>query len=576
MRKNIVEYARVSKEEQAQGDKASIQEQLEAQAELVERNGWRVVGVFVDKENYTAIQAPNKGKTVNPSGERADRPQFLAMLEQVRTGKIDAIVCWRDDRLVRHPRVAVALEDALDIGDTRRNSRGKIEIFEATGAIIDRFTLSIKAAIWREENKRRVERSQMGRVTTLKLGRWPGHYDRLGYEAIKEPGKRGRKIVPISEEEKTIRLIFDMFDGGKSVRAIAEELKKQGVEQKGRSTRKDDWNPAVIYQILSSEDYTGKATWNFKDGRRISIDIPPIISIEQWKRVQTRLTENKRLSPRNAGGVYLLQGLVICGECNSALAARSHRYYYGRLKDGTVKRYPYKVPKFYYVCIRRDRMPYNEAEHPSPFNFEGASLDWDVWRYVVDNGIKRPESIHAQALARHAELKAQGDSVDGDIAHARRKLSEVDQERAFHQRQAGRGKITEQEFDARMGETEEAREYWQEELARLKELRDNADRVQAGLDYVTDFLTHLEQQLAGIDQSPDELETLPDAERQRVLRKRQKIIRALCDKVYVHADGRVRIEGVLDGSEAAEFELGSLQRCWWDKRSESQSSSPSC
>jgi hypothetical protein len=31
------------------------------------------------------------------------------MLELVKAGDVDAGVCWRDDRLVRHPRVAVAL-----------------------------------------------------------------------------------------------------------------------------------------------------------------------------------------------------------------------------------------------------------------------------------------------------------------------------------------------------------------------------------------------------------------------------------------------------------------------------------
>ena len=105
---------------------------------------------------------------VNPSGERADRPHFLAMLEHIKVDAIDFVLCWRDDRLVRHPRVAVALEDALDQGDLRRNGREQIKVIDATGAIIDRFTLSIKATIWREENKRRAERSKMGKFGTLK------------------------------------------------------------------------------------------------------------------------------------------------------------------------------------------------------------------------------------------------------------------------------------------------------------------------------------------------------------------------------------------------------------------------
>lgn len=59
-------------------------------------------------------------------------------------------------------------------------------------------------------------------------------------------------------------------------------------------------------------------------------------------------------------------------------------------------------------------------------------------------------------LDHQAELRAQGNSVDSDIEHARKRLVEVDRERAFYQRQAARGKLTEQEFDQRMDETEEA------------------------------------------------------------------------------------------------------------------------
>jgi site-specific DNA recombinase len=207
---NVAHYARVSSEIQARGEKVSIDQQSADMQSLCERMGWNVVQCFEDSANYKATQNPKRGQVVNPSGERVDRPAFVKMLELVRTGDLDAIVCWRDDRLVRHPRVAVALEDALDLGDARRNGRSKINVFYATGAAIDRFTLSIKATVWREENKRRAERINMGKIATLQQGRWPGIYTRLGYEAVREEGKRGRRIVLADPEEvQTVRDIFD-------------------------------------------------------------------------------------------------------------------------------------------------------------------------------------------------------------------------------------------------------------------------------------------------------------------------------------------------------------------------------
>jgi DNA invertase Pin-like site-specific DNA recombinase len=185
----VVLYARVSHEDQNKGDKVSIEQQLSDMRALCERMGWSIAGEYIDAENYLATQPPKKGKVVNPSGERADRPAFLEMLRVIKSGTPDSIVCWRDDRLVRHPRVAVALEDALDLGDARHGGR-KMEIHDATGATIDRFTLSIKATIWREENKRRAERVRMGKTATLTRGFWPGTYHRLGYSTHKDG--RGR------------------------------------------------------------------------------------------------------------------------------------------------------------------------------------------------------------------------------------------------------------------------------------------------------------------------------------------------------------------------------------------------
>jgi DNA invertase Pin-like site-specific DNA recombinase len=548
MTQRAVLYARVSDPRQQDAeDKASIDQQLTNMQALCERMGWHIVGEFVDREYYRATQSPKKGKMVNPSGERADRPQFLAMLKVVKTGDVDVVLCWRDDRLVRHPRVAVALEDALDIGDTKRNSKGKIEVRDATGAMIDRFTLSIKATIWREENKRRAERTKMGRVATLKQGRWPGSYQRLGYQTRKGEG-RGLIIERVDSEAEVVRTIHKLFDSGMGVREIRRYLIHGEMEQKGDRARKHEWQIPLIYKILEAEDYTGIATWNFQDGTSISVEIPVIVPRDLWERNQARIERNKELSTRNAKGVYLLQGIGRCGDCNHTLHVQ-RRYYY-KVKDG---RKAYKMPVFYYYCTGANIHP--EEPHPYPRKRYGPTLDWLIWRQIVDYGIKQPNLIREQVLLRQEKLQAQGDSVEGDIAHARRRLAEVDSERAFYQRQAARSKMTEAEFDARMDETEETHQYWQSELERLKELRDNTTQVQAGLDYATELLTTLQAKLPEIDIPPRELKALPVERINEIMKIRQGIVRALVDEVLIYANRQVKIEGLLDGSEGSQFEL---------------------
>lgn len=546
-------YARVSKEDQNKEDDVSIDEQLAQMRLFCEHNGWEILAEYTDAENYTATQTPKKGTVVNPSGERADRPQFLTMLESVKTGDFDIVLCWRDDRLVRHPRVASVLEDALDLGDKARGTRPPVMVIDATGATIDRFVLHIKAVIGREENKRRVERIKLGKLGTLKQGRWPGEYWRYGYSTIKEPGKRGRAIILKPEEAMAVEMVFHWCDAGMTMRDISAELVKQGVEQKGFATR-HEWNARLISSMLRSEDYTGRAIWHFDDGTEYAITIPQIITPELWQRVQEKIDKNKIMATRNAKGVYLLQGILYCGDCGGKIGAKAIRYQLGcKRKDGTRKRYDKEA--FCYRCYAGEAYPHEP--HARPCWWNGERLDWAVWRYVVDNGIKHPELIQAQILNRQAELQRQGNDTASDIAHARQKLAEIDQERATYQRQNARGKMTDDEFDARIQETNDARQHWQNTLSQLIELRDNADKVAHGLAYVTELMGTLETRLPEIDQEPEVLMAKPKEKRLAILRERQEIIRVLCDRVEVYANGHVDILGLLDGSEAAHFELGS-------------------
>ena len=55
--------------------------------------------------------------------------------------------------------------------------------------------------------------------------------------------------------------------------------------------------------------------------------------------------------------------------------------------------------------------------------------------------------------------------------------------------------------------------------------------------------------------TPEELATLPKERQESILQERQDIIRALCEKIIVWSDRRVKLVGVIDGSEAAQFDL---------------------
>jgi len=67
----------------------------------------------------------------------------------------------------------------------------------------------------------------------------------------------------------------------------------------------------------------------------------------------------------------------------------------------------------------------------------------------------------------------------------------------------------------------------------------------------------MEDSLPEVDIPADELKALPEERQAEILKIRQGVVRALVDKIEVFADGYVKIHGLLDGSEAAQFELAS-------------------
>jgi len=536
---SVLLYARVSTEVQAEGNAVSVEQQLLEMRKLCDHRNWKISGEYLDFQNYTATLPPKKGRIVNPSGERADRPNFLLMLEEIKSGQFDVVMCWRDDRLVRHPRVEVALEDALDIGDIKRKGQDKIQIVDATGAVIDRFTLSIKASVWREENKRRAERGKMGKKATLLAGRWSGEYRRYGYRSIKEPGQRGRVIEIDPETAPIIKRIFELYDGGYRIVDIRQYLIENEVSQFYPVLVKHQWSRPLIDRILKSEEYLGEATWRFGDGTEVRIKIPTIIEPELWKRVQERFERNKRLSPRNTKGIYLLQGVLYCGECLHQLSI-THCKGYGSFKFGEGNSYAYRCPS-------ASENPH-EA-HPKPSSFNGLKLDWALWRFVLDDLLPNPQKTIDLIMMQVEKLQVEGDDADGEISQIELNKQNILKERAFYQKKASQGKIDESEFDQRMDETSFELERLNNRLAYLLKLRHDAELVQRSLDYVRVVFVRLVEKSLSLDVSPNEFHGMADDQQGLVMRGKRTILRMIIERGFVFPNQEIKLFCKIDGSE---------------------------
>jgi chromosome segregation ATPase len=160
--------------------------------------------------------------------------------------------------------------------------------------------------------------------------------------------------------------------------------------------------------------------------------------------------------------------------------------------------------------------------------------------------VAHPELITEQVHNRQQELKNQGDNLDSEIAQKRRQIATIEQDRMTYTRQLGRGKITESVYDALMAECDENEADYKEQLDHLLTLRDDQRKVRTAIAYAERLLANIRQKLPEINQTPEELAALPEDKRRAIMLERQTVIRSLCDKVIVYADGNITIKGLIE------------------------------
>ena len=327
-------YARYSSDQQSA---ASIPDQVRLCRKLCQEQGWTVVEVFADEAM---------------SGATHLRPGFQRMQQQAMAGTFDILAAESLDRLSRDQEHIAGLHKRMGYLGIRIFTKAEGEISELHVGLGG--TMS---AIFLRQLAQKTHRGLEGRV---KAGKSAGGIS-YGYALDRRPLPDGsfttgdRVINP--EEAAVVRRIFAEYDRGRSARAIAIGLNRDGIAAprtggKGKgtwsfSTISGNWKRGT--GILNNELYIGRLVWNrqrfVKDpdtGRRqarpnpasnwITEEVPALRIIEEdvWSRVKQRqgairediLTERAEDpdAPRIEHGHrprYLLSRLLTCGCCGS-------------------------------------------------------------------------------------------------------------------------------------------------------------------------------------------------------------------------------------------------------------------
>ena len=318
-------YARVSSDEQAM-EGFSVRGQGERLTSYAKSQGWTVHKLYKD-EGFSA-------KDLN-------RPSMQQMMEDIKYKRIDVVLVYKLDRLVRS---ITDLHELLKLFEEHNvKFKSATESFDTTTAT-GRVFISMVALFAQWELEQLKERTIFGMERKFSEGQRNGGRAPYGY-TLKKDG-----LEP-NENAKHVKWMFEQAIN-KGKRVIARELNERGI----RTQNGVLWNPYMVDYILKNPVYYGHLRWKYrtKKGTRTyeEITIPgshdPIITEEQYKRVHA---ERKERQGKGHSGfsIYPFSSLLKCHRCgNNFVGGKRKR------KDDSIYRF--------YKC--NGRFMYGQCDMP--------------------------------------------------------------------------------------------------------------------------------------------------------------------------------------------------------------------
>lgn len=314
-------YTRVSKEDQARDEKASLAQQREAVTALATRLGVALDTIFTD---------PGRS-----GGTAEGRPQFMALIRyceqhpqsRSRPGHVLVLNDSRWGRFNDAEEATYWRFHVAKLGWTVRFAEG--DSGNASIRPMERAMHQLQATTYREAIKANSKRGARG---TAEKGFW-GNEAPLGYRRITVGGSRPGTVLNVGQlktkdeqvklalgpasERRVVRHMFARYDSGEvSLGSLVEELR-----HKWPGLRK--WSRPVARQMLRNPAYCGDVVWMVRsngprDGEPVHVRDAhdSLVTRALWDRVQARLTRNQKNTRPTAGG-YPLRGLITCSECGA-------------------------------------------------------------------------------------------------------------------------------------------------------------------------------------------------------------------------------------------------------------------
>ena len=305
-------YLRKSRAEEGMSTEEVLAKHRTALSELAERLDISIDAVYEEVVSGEKLYA---------------RPEMLRLLEDIRSGDVDAVLCMDIDRLGRG-----GMADQGTIFDAFRENGTLIITPDKTYDLTNDNDIEMtefKAFFARAEWRAIRKRMRRGLMQTIEAGGYAANAP-YGYRQTRKDKLPTLEIV--EEEARFVRYIYDRYLSGAGAQTIAQELNAMG----SVPHRSAEWSRNSVRHILRNPTFAGKVAWNrvkhYRPGAHgkdkhhvvytpedewIMVDgaHEAIIPYEKWLEVQRRRKE-KYIPPNNTGQrSNPFAGLIVCSEC---------------------------------------------------------------------------------------------------------------------------------------------------------------------------------------------------------------------------------------------------------------------
>lgn len=319
---NAVIYARFSSHNQTE---QSIEGQLKTCYEFAEKNGYTVVGEYIDR----AI-----------SGTTDARPDFLRMIDDSAKKSFQYVLVYQLDRFARNRYDSATYKAKLKKNGVRVLSARENITDDASGILVEGLLESM-AEYYSAELAQKIRR---GMDLNAEKCLCTGGNIALGFKVAPD------KHFVIDQETAPIVLkIFELYASGQTVAQICELMNNQGV----KTSRGVPFNKNSLRKLLQNKRYIGIYTYKDKE---IPGGMPRIVPDDLFYQVQEMMLKNKKAPARSkAKQEYILTTKLFCGHCRdmmTGIKGYSHTgraYYYYKCNNAKRKQCSKKAVQKDYI-----------------------------------------------------------------------------------------------------------------------------------------------------------------------------------------------------------------------------------